>query len=129
MDETSIEIPSDGRVRADDFPFIIMTNNGERDFPPAFRRRCLPLEIFRPRGEKLRSIVKRHLGEAAEQDERVAALIKDFDNEHEVLRATDQLLNAIQLVVALDLDEGEWNRMKDNILRPMNELPSLEPSE
>ena len=31
----------DGWVRCHAFPIIVMTSNGERDFPPAFKRRCL----------------------------------------------------------------------------------------
>ncbi|MGL4500534.1 MAG: AAA family ATPase, partial [Planktothrix sp.] len=35
-----IDVPiKDGKVRCLNFPFIILTNNGERDFPPAFLRR------------------------------------------------------------------------------------------
>nr|WP_245193033.1 MoxR family ATPase [Amycolatopsis alba] len=31
----------DGRVACSAFPIVIMTSNGEREFPPAFLRRCL----------------------------------------------------------------------------------------
>ena len=30
-----------GRVRCRAFPFVVLTSNGEREFPPAFLRRCL----------------------------------------------------------------------------------------
>ena len=41
------KIGSDGIVKCDieTFPLIIMTSNGERDFPSAFMRRCLHLKI------------------------------------------------------------------------------------
>ncbi|MET7328906.1 MoxR family ATPase [Nonomuraea sp. NPDC005650] len=34
-----------GIVRCANFPVIVMTSNGEREFPPAFLRRCLQLRI------------------------------------------------------------------------------------
>jgi hypothetical protein len=30
-----------GRITCQEFPLVILTSNGERDFPPAFLRRCL----------------------------------------------------------------------------------------
>ena len=48
---------------------IIMTSNGEREFPPAFRRRCLSLKIKKPDRDKLRRIVERHFGEKLEPDD------------------------------------------------------------
>lgn len=34
-----------GQVRCTTFPLVIFTSNGERDFPPAFLRRCLRLKV------------------------------------------------------------------------------------
>src|SRR5512142_669962 len=34
-----------GSVRCREFPLVVLTSNGERDFPPAFLRRCVRLEI------------------------------------------------------------------------------------
>ena len=124
-----MDVPADGVIRANDFPLIMMTNNNERDFPPAFRRRCLPLEIHRPSGAKLRAIVQTYLGEAAQENEIVKEIITAFDSEKDKLRATDQLLNALQLVMSLDLEQDQWNELKENILRSIDEVPSLdEPS-
>ena len=95
----NVNIPTDGWVRCDDFPFIVMTSNGERDFPPAFLRRCLRLDIKRKPGD-LERIVKAHLESAAEKDA-VKALINDFGNlvnRDKAELATDQLLNAIYLL-------------------------------
>ena len=50
-----------GRVRCREFPSIVLTSNGERDFPPAFLRRCLRLMIPQPSAEKLARIVEAHL--------------------------------------------------------------------
>lgn len=35
----------DGKIACQQFPIVIMTSNGERDFPLPFKRRCLPLFI------------------------------------------------------------------------------------
>ncbi|WP_125263423.1 AAA family ATPase [Streptomyces alboflavus] len=91
-----------GRVRCRAFPFVVLTSNGEREFPPAFLRRCVTLRLRRPHGEHLEEIVRAHLGEP---DAHARALIDRF-----VARgsggelATDQLLNAIYLTGAAGLE-------------------------
>lgn len=95
-----VSVPSNGRIRCSDFPLIIMTSNGDRDFPPAFLRRCLQLTITRPTKAKLESIITAHLGLEARQDPDVAKLLERFDSERDdqqALLAVDQLLNAIYL--------------------------------
>ncbi len=91
----------DGRVSSYEFPFVIMTSNGERDFPTPFLRRCLQLKMPDPCDdpERLNAIVAAHLGR--EKMKKASALIESFVKRAkagEVL-ATDQLLNAIQLVM------------------------------
>lgn len=90
-----VPIPG-GRVRCTRFPLVFLTSNGERDFPPAFRRRCLILEMDLPDPTRLATIVKLHLGE--EMLEKAGPLIERFlaAQKTEDL-ATDQLLNAIFL--------------------------------
>lgn len=86
-----------GQVRCTTFPFVVLTSNGERDFPPAFLRRCLRLDMSEPNKERLKRIVAAHLGEA--DTEEVAQRIKAFMAQRvEGDMATDQLLNAIYLV-------------------------------
>ncbi|NTU81171.1 MAG: AAA family ATPase [Chloroflexales bacterium] len=94
-----------GRVRCRAFPLVIFTSNGERDFPPAFLRRCLRLTVQPPGVRELREIVSahfaRHLEEHPEDDllARVEPLIAAFLARRErVDLATDQLLNAVYLV-------------------------------
>jgi MoxR-like ATPase len=98
-----IDVPIiNGRVGCQNFPLIILTNNGERDFPPAFLRRCLRLNMpYDPNAKALKDIVKAHLGDdVLTQDEgKIEELIEKFIK----LRdggdiATDQLLNAIYMV-------------------------------
>lgn len=43
---------------------IIMTSNSEKNLPDAFLRRCAFFHIDFPTGERMRTILRRHLGEA-----------------------------------------------------------------
>jgi MoxR-like ATPase len=90
-----------GWVECRQFPFVVLTSNRERDFPPAFLRRCLRLEMPKPEPEDLRDIVKNHLGPkvAAKADDLIDEFIK-MQNTGAV--ATDQLLNAAYLLLGRD---------------------------
>jgi MoxR-like ATPase len=98
-----IDVPiKEGRVRCQNFPFILLTNNGERDFPPAFLRRCLRLNMpYEPDATALKEIVKAHLSsDVITKDEvKINQLIEKFKTLRESGDiATDQLLNAIYMV-------------------------------
>lgn len=91
--DTAVRIEG-GRVRAHAFPIVVMTSNGERDFPPAFLRRCVRLEIAEPDPRQLEAIVRAHLGEdALEAGADVIARFLQRRSTGEL--ATDQLLNAL----------------------------------
>ncbi|QKW34205.1 MoxR family ATPase [Actinomadura sp. NAK00032] len=85
-----------GTVRCNAFPFVVLTSNGEREFPPAFLRRCVTVELRQPSGEaELAAIVREHLGPLADQSE---DLVRRFlDRSASGTLATDQLLNAVYL--------------------------------
>ena len=106
-----------GKVEAKNFPLIILTSNGEREFPPAFLRRCIHLNIDVPNEEKLVRIVESHLDLEVKENEMIQNVIKEFlekrDKKGEEL-STDQLLNAIFLVLK-DLDVLDSN--KEEILK------------
>ncbi|MFJ6794426.1 AAA family ATPase [Streptomyces sp. NPDC091268] len=86
----------DGRVRCRAFPFIILTSNGERDFPAALLRRCIQLKLGQPGEKRLATMVRAHLGEEAAR--LGADLIREFlGRSQSELVAADQLLNAIYL--------------------------------
>nr|WP_328682833.1 MoxR family ATPase [Streptomyces sp. NBC_00322] len=85
-----------GIVRCTQFPVVVITSNGERDFPPAFLRRCVPLHLTQPDGERLRQIISVRLGEEALDG--ADDLIEDFLHRRAWGElATDQLLNAVFL--------------------------------
>ncbi len=112
-----------GQVQCNAFPFVILTSNGERDFPPPFLRRCLRLDMRQPNEDELADIIKEHLTDAGVV-EAVRPILSEFvrqrDQEGKDL-ATDQLLNAIYLL----LQEGvptdkEWDDLRDKLLRPLS---------
>ena len=73
----------EGRVICREFPLILLTSNGEREFPAAFNRRCLRVRMPEPSGdpEVLEQIVRNHLCrgvDAAKQDELLEAARADI---------------------------------------------------
>jgi MoxR-like ATPase len=106
-----------GRIRCQQFPFVILTSNNEREFPPAFLRRCLRLDIKDPDFERLKSIVTTQFG-----DEKFAAeaeqLIKDFEKRRDggQFITSDQLLNAVQMIVKEKVPDG----IRDRLLRALD---------
>lgn len=86
----------DGKIRCHEFPFLVMTSNGEREFPAAFLRRCIRLTLPDPDVEQLTRIVEAHLG--PEISKAAQDIIQEFAGKESGTRATDQLLNAIFLL-------------------------------
>ncbi len=112
-----------GTVRCRAFPIVVMTSNGERDFPPAFLRRCVRLEIAEPDNRRLAAIVRAHLGEQALAAS--ADLIDQFLQRRSSSElATDLLLNAIFVTMHSDLTHaGSRRELADLLLRPLS-IPS-----
>lgn len=113
-----------GKVRCRQFPFVIFTSNDEREFPPAFLRRCLRLTVQPPSPERMEQIVLKHLAQdlGPEGIEGVRLLIKDFlqrrDQQHAEL-ATDQLLNAVYLATQ-QIDPLGRQRLRDLVLQSLS---------
>lgn len=93
-----------GRVQCQAFPFVVLTSNGEREFPPAFLRRCIRVELPDPDEQQLTAIVRAHLGD--ELADKAAEKIKHFATSQES-RATDQLLNSLYMVHKLNGIESD----------------------
>ncbi|WP_217181506.1 MoxR family ATPase [Streptomyces sp. AC495_CC817] len=103
-----------GRVQCDRFPFIVMTSNGERDFPQAFLRRCIRFTMPKPTVDALRRIVEAHLridvhGDGTQAVDTVIQTFVDRVAAGESL-AIDQLLNAVHLLTGGSLATGEDNQ-------------------
>ena len=111
-----------GRVRCASFPFVIMTSNEEREFPPAFLRRCLRLDVGLPNDSELADIVADRLSDIVRVDEQFKALRAEFlsrrDQQKQEL-ATDQLLNAIYLVMH-GLDPMKRTLIKEALFRNLS---------
>lgn len=115
-----------GRVRCAEFPFVVLTSNAERDFPKAFLRRCIRLEILPPSGEKLARMVAAHLEPAGPEvtsvrEQLIAEFIRKQTQEAAIL-ANDQLLNALLMATAgLWDDESGRQLIDEHLLRPLDE--------
>ncbi|MEV6808982.1 MoxR family ATPase [Streptomyces sp. NPDC051132] len=114
-DGTDERVPvARGRVRCRAFPFVVLTSNGEREFPPAFLRRCVTLHLRQPDDRHLAEIVRAHLGEP---DAYARTLIERFLSRSGVGDlATDQLLNAIYLARSADLDAESLDRLAEQLM-------------
>lgn len=108
-----------GYIRCQSFPLVILTSNGERDFPPAFLRRCIRVRMPDPTEEDLLQIVQKQLD--APGVDGVKKIIADFvarrDGSEQNL-ATDQLLNTIYLLAG-NLDGQDDERIKELLLSPL----------
>jgi MoxR-like ATPase len=111
-----------GRVTCSAFPVVVMTSNGERDFPPPFLRRCLQLDIKPPDLEKLTAMVAAHLGREHD-DELRRELIRDFAEQSERAGGipADRLIDALFLSTsgAYDRDAASWPRLRDALWRDL----------
>lgn len=57
-----------GRVSTKHHPVVVITSNGERVFPEAFRRRCVSLDLLVPPVDRMREIIRRQLGPSVKPD-------------------------------------------------------------
>ncbi|MBA2947579.1 AAA family ATPase [Streptomyces himalayensis] len=108
-----------GRVECRQFPIVVITSNGEREFPAAFRRRCLPLEMRMPGKEQLLAIVRSHLEADEEQAE---PLVDQFLQRVQGggTHSLDQLLNAVQLTTMGGFQaDGNGRKLVESLLRDL----------
>ncbi|MGH3621082.1 MAG: AAA family ATPase [Sciscionella sp.] len=113
-----------GRVQCRAFPLVIITSNGEREFPPAFVRRCLKLDVEPPSFERLGAMVAAQFDATEGVD--IARLITEFLTRSEELGglASDQLLNAVHLAAELATSgafqaDDEWKDLLAAIWHPL----------
>ncbi|MEV0038358.1 ATP-binding protein [Streptomyces sp. NPDC056909] len=112
-----------GRVRCTQFPFIVMTSNGERDFPAAFLRRCIRYTMPQPTIPLLRRMVMAHLRLDIEDGSPLSDLITDFVARVEggETLAVDQLLNAVHVMSGGSApDEGHRRQLVELLLRELS---------
>jgi MoxR-like ATPase len=119
-----------GRVVCGQFPFVVMTSNAEREFPPPFLRRCVRVTIEPPDKVGLAEIIASHLKQYSDKMDQndVQKLIDDFDvSRHDNKDiSTDQLLNAVFLTIAMrdsnqrSFDHEELSALRGNLMRQLS---------
>ncbi|MDQ3154483.1 MAG: MoxR family ATPase [Actinomycetota bacterium] len=113
-----------GRVRCHAFPMIVITSNGERDFPPAFLRRCLRLETRAPNAEQLAAMVASHL--VAQDGEHRLRLVQEFVDRSAASGGlpADKLLDAVYLATsgAYHENDASWPRLVDALWRQLTSV-------
>jgi len=132
LDEVTVDIREDGsddvarimhgKVRTREFPFVVLTSNGERDFPTAFLRRCIRFRMPDPGAGMLAEIVAAHLGDDVAAD--VSELIRQFAVRVKQSRAyaTDQLMNAAYVVMRDPTQDWSAERSADDPIPRVVEL-------
>lgn len=112
-----------GQIQCNSFPFIILTSNGERDFPPPFLRRCIRLDMREPNKQELADIVQQHL-EMDEVIKRAEPIIEAFLTQRDQVGhdlSTDQLLSAIYLLLQDGIPTSEArDALRDKLLKPLS---------
>ncbi|MET9817598.1 MULTISPECIES: MoxR family ATPase [unclassified Streptomyces] len=103
-----------GRVRCRAFPFVVLTSNGEREFPPAFLRRCVRLKLRRPDRDQLTDIVRAHLDAPGGDADRLITRFLERAGGGEL--ATDQLLNALYLTGVAGLDADSRDDLAEQLM-------------
>jgi MoxR-like ATPase len=112
-----------GHVRCHAFPFVVLTSNGEREFPPPFLRRCLRLDMPEPTPERIAKIVASHLGPRAAL--KAKPIIEEFLARRSTSTlATDQLLNAVFLLTATRVQGETREQLLDAMLRALSTATS-----
>ncbi|MFJ4360876.1 AAA family ATPase [Streptomyces massasporeus] len=108
-----------GRVECREFPVVVITSNGEREFPAAFRRRCLPMEMHTPTREQLLAMVEGHLGLRPRGTEDLVDLFVQRVQAGGV-HSLDQLLNAVQMTTAGGFQaDGDGRKLVELLLRDL----------
>lgn len=114
-----------GRVRCRSFPLVIITSNGEREFPAPFLRRCLKLRVDPPTFAQLGAMVAAQFGETDGVD--INRLITEFMERSEANGglASDQLLNAVHMALQLSTSgayqpDDDWQELLTAIWHPLS---------
>ncbi len=110
-----------GELRASQFPFIVLTSNGEKDFSAAFKRRCLCLHIDRPDEDELTRILESHLAGCSKLEpvkEMIAEFSKGLQDSTKDYSG-DQLLNAVQLLLNADFSQAQREEILRELRQPL----------
>ncbi len=119
-----------GRVQCHAFPIVVMTSNRERDFPAAFHRRCIRVEMPTPTDpatllDVVSSHFKKEWGENAWNEAEILKQINAFlDDNSQRDRAIDQLLHALHILGGPEQgkhDAKQTERLQKILFKPLSE--------
>jgi MoxR-like ATPase len=136
-----VPVPRDW-VQCRAFPVAVLTSNGEREFPPAFNRRCVRLTIPEPNAEQLADIVASRLypradGQPGKEGKDLPPEVNELVNYFWKLRdtpgpdgskrelAVDQLLNAVHLLLGKYLP-ADRPGLRDLVLKSLTDAGAEE---
>jgi MoxR-like ATPase len=112
-----------GQVHCAAFPVVIMTSNREREFPPAFQRRCIRVGLEKMNDEQLISMASGYFADDPPQEmEALVGVFTRLRDREELRLATDQLLNLLYLRTRHDaLTGGDRQSVIDRVLQSLDE--------
>lgn len=119
-----------GRVQCRAFPIVVMTLNRERDFPAAFHRRCIRVEMPTPSDPAiLLDVVSSHFkeewGSEAWNEEEILKQINAFlEDNSQRDRAIDQLLHALHILGGPEQgrhDADQVKTLQHILFKPLSE--------
>ncbi|MCK9871513.1 AAA family ATPase [Nocardiopsis dassonvillei] len=115
-----------GEVLCSAFPITLVTCNDDRDLPPAFLRRCIPVRMGLPDEDELVAAVAGHFDGDPPTGTRtlVTEFLRRSADGHAL--AVDQLLNAVHLVGAMGQGEPgpeQVRHLSDLLWHRLTETP------
>ena len=111
-------IVTKGRVTGDGMPFIIMASNEEREFPPAFLRRCVRLKLDPPSFEELLQIARQYVDL---KDGEVSAVARAFiELQKTKSLSTDQFLHVLYMISSAGEGQLDRKAIKDILLHDLS---------
>ncbi|NUL06404.1 AAA family ATPase [Streptomyces lunaelactis] len=107
-DTDARHLVENGHVQCTEFPFIVMTSNGEQELPAPFLRRCVRYTMPKPTVALIREVVRGHLNMEVSDTGPTADLVDDFVRRVAAGEsvAIDQLLGTLHLLNGPARSEG-----------------------
>lgn len=113
-----------GEVRCRAFPVVVITSNGEREFPPAFLRRCIQLEMRQPTVDQLVEIVASHMFDLDPDRRHTRELVDRFSEMRDSAKnlPMDKLMDAVYLATSgsYPTQDESWPALLEQLWRQLN---------
>jgi len=124
-----------GRVACNQFPIVVMTSNREREFPAAFHRRCIRVEMPQPTEvAAFQDMVREHFRHTSRDGQAESVKVLDeittfIEETSQQDRATDQLLNALHLLTlpgSSGPSQEQIHTLRDVLYKGLRERDSVQ---